>query len=126
MRIIKINGEKISYVSIPNENEQTRAAFVENNDDCILTEFEFETAKSYKFVNGEIVSDTEKDNENLIEKIDLESKKMLKVTDFAVLNDNPLDLSDTDIEALFSFRKELRTCTVMLPEIPAFLESVVK
>lgn len=122
MRIIKIENEKINFVAIPNENENTQKEFVKNNDGYILTDFNFEAGKVYKYTNGKIVEDTEAEAALKNELIQNKIIEYLSNTDYLMLIDNPAGLSDTDLETVKKFRADLRAATDTIPEIPDILK----
>jgi len=125
MRILKIEGQKIAFVAIPNENANTQAAFVAKNKDCILSDFNFIPGKNYKYVNGAVIADIATDNLQNIQNVSNICKDYLSKTDFIMLYDNPLSLSAADLTTVKTFRADCRIATDIVPAIPTVLAIIL-
>ena len=79
--------------------------------------------------SGEVIEDKERINQILFFQTKSKCLDILKKTDFILLSDNPLELSENDLLIVKEFRKKIRNINIDnfkdFPEIPVLLKKYI-
>jgi hypothetical protein len=126
MAIFKINKDKtiakVALGTITAEEILKRDGFVE------LDETQFPESKFLIWDDNDkkVIVDLESEQKFKEEQTDFYSKLYLKKTDFTLLADNPLNLSEEELSEVIEYRKSLREAVDTLPEVPTCIQNILE
>jgi hypothetical protein len=124
MNLARLEGDRVLLVKLAPGIDLLEFYEDKKDEGYLLTEVEINPNLTYRLINGEVVLDKEDSDKREYERNKVKCLDFLKMTDFIMLIDNPLNLSSDELNEVIEFRKNLRN--VIISDIPKCLERFKK
>lgn len=124
MNLAKLEDNKVLLVKLAPGIDLNDFYEAKKEEGYILTEVDINPNLTYRYINGDVILDKEDSDKREYERNKVKCLDYLKMTDFIMLLDNPLNLSSDELNEVIEFRKNLRN--VIITDIPKCLKRFKK